>query len=137
MWKTIYNVIPTKKSKRYQKSKVVFDVNEMNNHFIQTPETLVRGFGNTSHFEDMTPLTENVFTLPVVEEKEVNEIINNFDETKAIGSDLISVKHLKRLLVLVPLIVYLISKSFKDLKVPEIWKTAKVKALYKNGGKLC
>ena len=135
LWRTISNVIPSKKSEKFQKNKLDFNVNEMNDHFIQTPESIVNSFGETFHFEDMTPLCNECFSLPKVEEKDVKEIINNFDETKAVGIDGISAKHLKRLIILVPIITYLINKCLIDLKVPDLWKTAKVKALHKNGRK--
>ena len=135
MWKTISQVIPTKKSKKSHENNLDFDLNELNNHFIQTPQTLVESFGQNFHFEDISSLCEKSFSMPKVTEYDVEEIVNKLDENKSVGCDDISAEHLTRHPSLLPLLTFLIQKSFNDLKVPEVWKTAKVIPLHKNGRK--
>lgn len=135
MWKTISENISTKKSKRTQNIINDFDVNAMNDHFIQTPEKLVKNFGDNFHFEVMTPICENSFSLPEASEQDISDIISKLDENKAVGCDGISAKLLIRFSILVPLITFLINKTFIDLKVPEVWKTSSIKALHKSGPK--
>ena len=96
---------------------------------------MVKSFGPDLHFQNLLPLTSNTFSLTNITEKEVEEYIDKIDQNKSVGCDGISAKLLKNALFLEPLIPHLINKSFIDSKVPEIWKTAIVKALHKSGPK--
>ena len=133
MWKIINEVIPTKKSSKTNDFTNSLTLDEINEHFVSTPQQMVNSFGSLQAFDNLTPRSDNTFSLPTVSENKVKEIIEKFDERKSVGSDGISTKLLKRCLFLVPFITFIIEKSFKDSKAPELWKIAAVKALHKSG----
>ena len=108
----------------------------MNIYFTNTPKSLVDKFDNNYNFEDVTPICSNTFSLTRVSEDEVKDIVKNIDPKKSTGCDGISAKLLIKATILIPFITYLINKSFIDLKVPDIWKTATVRSLYKGGLKI-
>ena len=110
-------------------------MNRINEFFVSNPRDLSVKFDKQIIFEDLSPLTSEHFSIPDSSEESISKIIAKLDVRKSVGIDKISAKFLKISNVFIPIINQLIKKSFVSLRVPEVWKTASIKALYKSGDK--
>ena len=135
LWRIVDEIIPTKKSMKNKVKENDLNLDQINHHFVTIPTQMVQAFGESYQFDDLSPKSDQTFSLPEVSEEAVKKIIENLDPKKSVGFDGLSAKLFKKCMFLLPFIVFLISKSFKDLKVPEIWKIGAVKALHKSGPK--
>ena len=103
LWKVISEVIETKKAvKNSGIESLNFD--QMNDHFIDTPLELSNNFNNELIFKDLNPFTVNSYTLPNVNESDVQNIISKLDNNKSIGFDGIKPQFLKISTSLTPII---------------------------------
>ena len=135
LWKVISEVVETKNSSKCLKTNK-FDVNLMNDNFIQTPLLLNKNFENFEnkhYFEDLSAITDKCFRIMPITEDKITEVLQKTDSKKSIGIDGISTKFLKICLFLIPILKIIFNKSLEFHKFPDIWKTALVKALYKGG----
>ena len=135
LWNIISEVTQTKTSEKLNQQIPKFDVNLMNNYFIETPIKLSEKFENNLILSDLSSINDINFSLPFTTDTEVQTIISKIDNKKSCGFDNISPKLLKMSTVLVPIITILINSSFLQLSVPKDWKIAAVKALFKSGQK--
>lgn len=131
LWKIISEVIQTKKSFNIEKS--AYDLNQMNDSFIDSALKLSRSFSENIIFDDLTPKTDKCFSIEETNETVVEKVIEKLDKNKSTGFDGISAKLLKTTKSIVPVITHLINTSFSQSIVPKQWKIATVKPIFKGG----
>lgn len=107
----------------------------MNNHFVSIGKTLSSVISNISEsFEDQSSVL-SMFLEPT-NLLEIENIIDQLDSKKATGFDGISVKVIKVVkFEISPILLFIISQSFKTGIIPKKMKIAKVSPVYKNGKK--
>ena len=143
MWRAIKQVLPD------AKKSIVFSIFEkgkwhtenlsvakiMNQYFVSIGRALAKPFRNIP----ATP-TSNIlpfqFHLNDVNVNFVHTALRSLKTNKAIGLDKLSARLLKDAAdVIAPVLTALINRSFTDGVFPEVWKSAKVTALFKDGDK--
>ena len=131
LWKVLSEVMSTKGNK--SKTELPIDLNLLNEEFINTPKVLADSFNNDRNLL-ITPLN-TTFSLTPAKEENIQTIVKNLDNRKAIGFDEISPKMLKISQVLIYFITTIINISFVQRVYPQSWKLAKVIALFKQGSR--
>lgn len=105
--------------------------------------TLLNSFFETVFVTDdnETPLMSSPQVLPnedelVISEHGVLVLLEDLDEKKSGGPDLLSCKILKLFAVLIaPCLTKIFQYSISSLAIPSIWKVAKIKPIFKKGSK--
>lgn len=142
MWKALKQVLPSAKSKTInsmQSNKTLFtktvDVVEiLNKHFVTIGQKLAQVFGKNECQLTFESKTDAQFSLYSVSERFVMTELRRLKTNKAIGLDKISAKLLKDASeVIAPVIQKLINMSITQCRFPNLWKSAKVTALFKSG----
>ncbi len=108
--------------------------NKFNEFFTNIGPTLADAIPDSALNIDYSVKVDHMFEFSPVAVKEVYEILRQMSPAKATGGDNLPVRLLKYDLMLVSnLIVHIVNLSLATLTVPEQWKCAIVKPLYKEG----
>lgn len=136
-WELIRNHIQCNKNDirpEYKSNPSEADANDFNDHFVDLIEQVIKDIPNTKYDSALIPaITKTIFMDPVTE-NEVRNIVNELNNTRAVGIDGISVKVIKETIneILKPL-TYIINKVLEGAVFPDELKIATVTPVYKNG----
>lgn len=142
MWKTLKQVLPSSNSKNingirsndtlYTKTADLVEI--LNKHFVTIAQKLAYAFGKFQRLPTFESKTDAQFGLHCVSEEYVKFELSKLKTNKAIGLDKISAKLLKDASeVIGPSIQKLINMSITQSCFPNLWKSAKVTAIFKSG----
>ena len=112
--------------------------NKLNKHFVQKRNVLASELTSSTNsiFDTMGPRVINELLDCIFEVKEVRQCIENLNINKASGFDNIPPKIIKWLAFdIAPILTIILNKFFKLGKYPDVFKTARVSALFKGGDK--
>ena len=140
MWKALKQVLPSSKSKNisgirlnntlYTKTADLVEIR--NQHFVTIGQKLAHG--KNERLPTCESKTDAQFSLHCVSEEYVKYELRKLETNKAIGLDKISAKLLKDASeVIAPSIQKLINMSITQCCFPDLWKSAKITAIYKIG----
>ena len=134
VWKTINEFIYQKSNKAQE--VLAIDANEVNRHFTEIPLEITRSLNTEIPIDYVSVEAENSYSLPVVTEAVIQKTLETMNDKRAVGLDGIPTKFLKICLHLIPILCFIINKSFLTSIVPQMWKNARISPLFKGGSKL-
>ncbi len=115
-------------------TKTVDLVEILNEHFVTIGKKLAHAFGKNERLPTFESKTDAQFSLHCVSEEYVKYELRKLKTNKAIGLDKISAKLLKDASeVIAPSIQKLINMSITQCCFPDLWKSAKITAIFKSG----
>ena len=135
LWNVLSQVVYTKNFKKVNEKQSELNVDDINHYFVNrvSNPTIITENSNTE--VESTTEAQN-FSLSETTVSEVHKIVSKLEIKKSVGSDGISGRLLKLLMLsIIPIITTLINLSFVSAKVPNIWKKTRVRALYKSGNR--
>ena len=104
----------------------------LNNHFV----SLANQSANVNESLLKSAVSQSLFDIPEISANEIEKIIEQIPVSKATGSDRVSVKLIKAgAKAIAPSLSKLFKLCFSTATFPQIWKTAEVVPLFKNGDK--
>jgi hypothetical protein len=115
--------------------------NAFNNFFVTIAEKLkdpviVSDFKYIIDYVNTKVPPENYFSIPLISEREVCKYLKQLDVAKSTGLDTIGPRLLKKAAPFIAeALTMIINKSILQSSFPNLWKSAKVKPLFKSGDK--
>ena len=113
--------------------------NKLNKHFVQKRNVLASELTSSTNsiFDTMGSRVINELLDCIFEVKEVRQCIENLNINKASGFDNIPPNKIIKWLAfdIAPILTIILNKFFKLGKYPDVFKTARVSALFKGGDK--
>ena len=104
----------------------------LNNHFV----SLANQSANVNESLLESAVLQSLFDIPEISANEIEKIIEQIPVSKATGPDCVGVKLIKAgAKAIAPSLSKLFNLCFSTATFPQIWKTAEVVPLFKNGDK--
>ena len=134
LWKILTKLVPNKNYSKH--NSIPIELQKLNDSFIDERDSLINEEFNS--ISDSIPefrlKTEETFSIPEMNQQNIEDIISKMPIKKANGSDGLTAKFIKTFLPsLLPYLLFLFNLSIKTSTFPMAWKISRITAIYKSG----